>query len=163
MRGKSRDAVAASALVHDVLRRYGLGQAVREHRLVTSWDEIVGARIATRSWPDGLKHGVLHVRVANSAWLHELSFLREAMMGRANELLGPPLLVKEVRLHLGAHNADADDVVAALARVRPNRQAPRPRAKPSDAALKRIDDEAGSVGDEELRAIIRDARRKIGF
>ena len=102
-RKRSRPAAAAGELVDGILKKYGAMQGVREHRLVTAWVEIVGDRVAARAWPDGLRDGVLSVRVANSAWMHELSFLREAVTRRANELVGPPRLVREVRFHLGAN------------------------------------------------------------
>ena len=84
-----------------VLEQRGVASEVREQRLVTEWEDIVGERVAVRAWPDGLRQGVLFIRVSNSAWLHELSFLKEAILASANRMAGPPTLVKEVRLHLG--------------------------------------------------------------
>jgi hypothetical protein len=154
----------AGELVRGVLVRYGVEGAVREHRLVTEWETIVGPRVAARAWPDGLKHGVLYVRVTNSAWLHELGFLREAFAREANRVVGHPPLVKEVRLHLGARRGDdADDLVAALAARQRPRAAPRPRPVPSSAELQRIDRESDRVHDIELRAVIRDVRRRLGL
>src|SRR5262249_14417494 len=71
--GKRRRGTSTRAgeLVRAVLTRYGVEGAVREHRLVTEWESIVGPRVAARAWPDGLRHGVLYVRVTNSAWMHE--------------------------------------------------------------------------------------------
>jgi predicted nucleic acid-binding Zn ribbon protein len=137
----------AAELVRGVLRRYGVESAVREHRIVTEWTTIVGDRVAARAWPDGLKNGVLFVRVTNSAWLHELGFLREAIARAANQTVGRTI-VREVHLHLGRRRAspDADDVVAALAAQRRPRPAPRaPRA-----------------ADDELRAMVADVQRRLG-
>ena len=106
-RGKA--AIPARPLIDAVLKKYGAARQIREHRLVTGWGEIVGERVAARAWPDGFRDGVLYVRVSNSAWLHELSFLRESVRERANELCGGPRLVKEVRFHLGPRRGDADD------------------------------------------------------
>src|SRR5262249_17937672 len=123
-----------------------------------------GARVAVRAWPDGLKNGVLFVRVTNSAWLQELGFLREPLARAANQAIGAPL-VREVHLHLGARRSrDADDVVAALAahrRARAPARAPRPPASAADLA--RIDRETARVGDGELRALLRDVRRRLGL
>lgn len=126
-RTRRRKATDAGALVAGVLSRYGILDTVRELRLVTSWPDVVGERIAARSQPDGLQGGVLHVRVANSAWVHELTFLREDIRARANAAVGDPPLVREVRFHVGRarHPEDPDDVIAALAR-RPRRQTARP-------------------------------------
>lgn len=166
--GKPRkEPLEAGALVESVLRRYGVSAPVREHRLVTSWDEIVGERVAARAWPDGLKDGVLWVRVSNSAWMHELSFLREPIAARANELVGARI-VRDVRFHLGSRNAsaeeDRDDVVAALSRrLRPRKKATPARPTPSPALLDAIDEETARVSDPELRDTLRALRRRLGL
>jgi hypothetical protein len=154
----------AAELVRAVLKRHGVEAAVREHRIVTEWETIVGPRVAARAWPDGLKNGVLFVRVTNSAWLQELGFLREPLARAANQAIGAPL-VREVHLHLGARRGrDGDDVVAALAAQRRIRQPARaPRPMPSTGELARIDRETARVGDAELRAILRDVRRRLGL
>jgi hypothetical protein len=166
---RTRAERSAASLVDEILRRYGVAGEVREHRLVTGWAEIVGERVLARAFPDGLEDGVLYVRVSNSAWLHELSFLKDAIVTRANAMCGARI-VKEVKLHLGSRrnaNANADDrndVVAALARrMRPRKQAATPRPQPSPAALRAIDDETAKISDPELRDTIRDLRRRLGL
>src|SRR5262249_21592968 len=108
--------------------------------------------------------GVLHVRVSNSSWMHALSFSKDEILRNANLMCGAPPLVKEVRLHLGAAQPDADDVVAALARRLRTRRKPMPaRAAPSAEALRAIDAETDRVTDAELRDTIRALRRRIGM
>lgn len=156
----------ASSLIERVLESYGIESDVREHRLVLEWKAIVGERVARRTWPDGLRKGVLWVRVANSAWMQELAFLRPAMVERANALVGPPAIVREVRLHVGARKeTDADDAVAALAqRVMFQRQRRRWQPEPATGeALARIEAETAKVESEELREAIREARIKLGL
>jgi hypothetical protein len=159
---------AASSLVEQVLRQHGAHAAVREHRLVTGWIDIVGERVAQRAWPSGLQKGVLWVRVVNSAWMQELSFLREAIARAAADYLGPPPIVKEVRLHLpgkGEPQSDAEDVVAALARRKrpPKKSAPPAPPPVARETLVRIDAETSSVKDDELRETIRTLRKKLGM
>ena len=158
---------AASSLVEAVLRQHGAHAAVREHRLVTGWIDIVGERVAQRAWPSGLQKGVLWVRVANSAWMQELSFLKDAIARAAADYLGPPPLVKEVRLHLpgkGEPTNDTDDVVAALARRKKKpKVVPPPRPPVPAETLVRIDAETDHVRDEELRAAIRTLRKRLGL
>jgi hypothetical protein len=158
---------AAGSLVDAVLRARGAHAAVREHRLVTGWVDIVGERVAQRAWPSGLQKGTLWVRVANSAWMQELSFLREAIARAAADYLGPPPLVREVRLHLpgkGEPQSDVEDVVAALARRKRPRRAPAaPRPPVAAETLVRIDAETEVVKDDELRESIRTLRRRLGL
>jgi hypothetical protein len=161
--GEQRD---VSGLLDRVLAGYGVERSVREHRIVLEWGTVVGGRIAARTWPDGLRRGVLWVRVANSAWLQELAFLKQHIAERANALLGDPPLVHDVRLHIGARrDEDGDDVVAALARrVHQDRRRRARRPTPATgAALDQIEREAAEVDDAELRDAIRDARIKLGL
>jgi hypothetical protein len=165
-RARTRQVLTAADMIGRVLDGYRVARDVREHRIVTEWRQIVGERIATRTWPDGLKNGVLWVRVANSAWLQELSFLRDEVASRTNEHLGPPQLVAEVKFHIGSRRGrDPDDAVASLAR----RLAPRPRKRvrkfppATPETLERIDAETAGVDDPDLRTAIRDVRRKIGL
>jgi hypothetical protein len=153
----------AGAVIADVLARRGISGAVREQRLVTEWRDIVGDRVAARAWPDGLKHGVLYVRVSNSSWLQELAFFRQAIVERANRVAGPPPLVKDVRLHLGPRRDPVDDdVVAELAaRRRRPRAAPPPPAPVTAAAEAGIVRDTARVSDTELRDAIRAAWRKL--
>src|SRR6187431_2503453 len=84
-------------LLPGVLRRRGVEGELRAHRVVAHWEKIVGDKIAQKSLPDGLHRGVLWVRVDNAAWMHELSFLRAEIARKANEVVGDPPLVHEVR------------------------------------------------------------------
>lgn len=163
---RRRAVVRAGDLVADVLRSAGAMEAVREHRLVTRWSEVVGERVAARAWPDGLKNGVLYVRVANASWMQELSFLREALADKANRLVGEggSPLVRSVRLHVEERrDADGDDVIAALAARRRPKPTPRPRAPVDAISRARIAAETAKVGDSELREIIRTLRDRLGM
>jgi hypothetical protein len=126
----------------------------------------VGDRIAARAFPDGFRDGILDVRVVNSSWRHELSFLQVQIVAKANEICGDPPLVRGLNLHLGSRRmplSDQQDVVAALARRRPVRTAPRPRPRPSAEDLARIDAETEQIADSELRTALRSLRRKLGL
>jgi len=145
--------------VGNLLTRLGVAGAVREQRLVTAWESMVGPRVAARAWPDALERGVLYVRVSNSAWMHELAFLREAMIEAARRITGDPPLVKEIRFHLGRRrNGDGDGVT--LERPKPKtRPAARPPLDP--AASAEIDRQTAGIADEELREAIRVAWKRL--
>jgi hypothetical protein len=155
---------AAADVIASVLGRVGVVEReLREHRLLTHWAQVVGERVAQRSSPDGLSKGVLWVRVANPAWLHELSFLRAQVIERANQLVGDPPLVVDVKFHVGARTgADDDDALAPTVRIRRSVARPRPLPPPASGdRLARIEAEAAAVEDDELRAIIVDVRRRL--
>jgi predicted nucleic acid-binding Zn ribbon protein len=155
--------VLAGEVVGELLDRHGASRELREHRIAARWASIVGPRVAGRTVPDGLAQGVLWVRVQNSAWLHELSFLKAEIAERVNQTVGDPPLVTEVRFHQGGRRkVAADDALAptvALRRATPNERPLPPPA--SGSRLAEIEVETAAVEDPELRALITEARRKL--
>jgi predicted nucleic acid-binding Zn ribbon protein len=145
-----------------LLDRHGASRELREHRIAARWPAIVGARISARTIPDGLAKGVLWIRVTNSAWLHELSFLRDDIARQVNQAVGDPPLVRDVRFHLGGRRADPDDTLAPTVAIRRPIPAERPLPPPATGErLASIESEAAAVEDPELRALIIEARRKL--
>lgn len=163
---RRRVATSAAGLVAAVLESRGAARVVRERRVVTEWRRIVGDRVAERAWPLALVGDVLHVRVVNSAWLQELTFLREAMLKAIAERLGPPLLVRELRLQLpgrGAELAGPNALASAQASAKRPVLAPRPAEPPLTAeAAHAIEHETAQVADDDLRAALRGLRRRLG-
>ena len=159
---RSRETAPAADAIAAVLSRTGLAAELRAHRIITEWRDMVGERIAARTWPDGLKDGVLWIRVASSAWLHELTLLRAQILSGICKVLGDPPLVTELRFHLGVRKqVDADDVLAIAQQARSRRRRPAPRSLPppaTGAAAERIDRETSSIADPELRALIKSVR-----
>jgi hypothetical protein len=155
-RASAGDAIATLA------RKYGCATGMREQRIAIHWREIVGELVASRAWPDGLDGGVLWVEVKTSSWLHQLSFLKDEIRARANELVGDPPLVREVRFHLGERTRRrADDVLAMTRGI--GRQPAEQRQPPPPAASERmrsIEAEASQVADDELRELIVSVRRR---
>jgi hypothetical protein len=49
---------------------------------------VVGAAIAARAEPVGLRDGVLSVRVQGAAWMQELQFAKDDIRARLNQRLG---------------------------------------------------------------------------
>jgi predicted nucleic acid-binding Zn ribbon protein len=159
---RTRQRIRASDLLAGLLQQHGIARELREHRILARWRDLVGDTLAERTWPDGLERGVLWVRVKNSSWLHQLSFLRDDLVVRLNHELGDPPLVREIRFHVGARHRIADDDALAptlrIRRSRPRQRKPPPAA--TGARLAAIEDEADTIGDAELRAIVLDVRRR---
>lgn len=161
---RRREPVPAEEVVADALAFAGLTEVVRAHRIITEWRDMVGERIAARTWPDGLKNGVLWIRVASSAWLHELTLLRQQILDGIDRVLGAPRLVDELKLHIGVRKQiDADDMIALAQQARQHRKRPPARPLPPPAAgadRDRIERESAAVSDPELRALIAAVRIK---
>jgi hypothetical protein len=160
--GRSGRLRRAGDALGELLGKHGVARELREHRILAHWRAMVGETLADRTFPDGLERGVLWVRVQNSSWLHQLSFLRDDLVARLARELGDPPLVREVRFHIGPRERIADDdALAPTVRIR--RAPARFREPPPPARgerLARIEREAEAVRDEDLREVILDVRRR---
>jgi predicted nucleic acid-binding Zn ribbon protein len=142
----------ASAAVAAALDFHGITDQVRAGRVITEWTELVGAKIAQRTRPDGVVDRVLWVEVATSAWLHELNLLRLQLLAGLRERLGEPVLFDELRFRLaGQRQRDPVALRAPRRPAPPARPAPQPA---TGAARERIVREAAAVDDAELRELI---------
>ncbi len=157
---RSGQPVPVPELIERLLTEYNLLEPVRRHRVFTEWRDIVGPRFAARTRPSPINEGILWVRVSNSSWLHQLSFLRDQIRTSVNNHLGSPPLVKEVRLFLG-RLYDDDFAPRAAARFHLHWRR-RPLPPITESHLAAIEAESASIEDEELRAIVREVRRRLG-
>jgi predicted nucleic acid-binding Zn ribbon protein len=82
MNGREKEPVKISDVLNSVLGKYGLAEAVEHVDYVKYWREIVGSTIAERTRVDRYYRGSLTVRVANSAWLQELTFHKDLIIKR---------------------------------------------------------------------------------
>ena len=147
---KAGDAVAAA------LAYRGIADEVRAGRVLTEWSELVGAKIAQRTRPDGIRDRTLWVEVATSAWLHELNLLRPQLLKGLIAALaakpGDPPLFDDLKFCLaGRHRRDPVTLRG------PSRPPPPPRAMRPPAtgiARDRIVREVDVVDDDELRELI---------
>lgn len=75
-----------------VLAEAGLGHLLHEEKLRRNWESLMGPRACGIATLEGLKGWVLRVRVESSTWRNELSYQRETLKARANEILGADLV-----------------------------------------------------------------------
>lgn len=83
------------------LKRQQLDGQVDTYELKVRWVDLVSERIAARTEPRSLRDGLLTVAVANSAWLTELSFLRQQLIERINSGVGAAR-VRGIRFVIGS-------------------------------------------------------------
>ena len=155
---------SAGDLIKTVLGKYGLVEQVREQRVANEWQEIVGARVARRAWPERVADGVLYLRVSSSAWLQELGFLTDDLIDKINSYLGAPPLISKLKFNLDSRpRAAVNRVARARVTQKRTRLVPRPLPEPAiGAELATIAAETDEqVDDPELRATIAEARRRL--
>jgi predicted nucleic acid-binding Zn ribbon protein len=76
------------ALLSRVLDQHGVRQTVERVGVLEHWPDIVGERLAAVTRVKGQEKDALFVEVRSSAWLMELSLLRNEVLARVNERLG---------------------------------------------------------------------------
>jgi len=146
----AREAISAA------LAFRGIANDIRAESLLADWTELVGARIASRTRPDGIYDRTLVIEVVSSAWLQELNMLRAQILAGLLERVGQPRLFDELRFKIAG-------------RTRRNEpQRPHGRALPTPVraftmpatglAREQIVREASAVDDEELRELIAKVR-----
>lgn len=76
------------AVLSDVLEKHGMREQVRRMEVLELWPAIVGEGLASVTQATGVDGATLVVEVRNSAWLMELSMMKEDFLERVNERLG---------------------------------------------------------------------------
>ena len=154
IRRRRSDPVGIGSLVGRWVRRNHFDERVLVCSMAMRWEQLVGPRVAQRTRPVKLADGVLTLKVANSTWLNELTFLKEQLLAQLNaELEGAPL--KTLRLSLGS--------LAALPTGPTSRVRRRPPVIPValerwQGAMVQASRELPSTTDEDLDDAIRRAR-----
>ncbi len=75
-------------VLDDLLEKRGLGTQIRRLGALDVWSGAVGERIAEVTAAKTVIASTLFVEVRNSAWLMELSFMKDALLERVNAQLG---------------------------------------------------------------------------
>ncbi len=120
------------------LGRLGLSEQAERLRIAQHWSAAVGPRIAERTVTHAFSRGVLTVKAASAAWQNELTFLKQDIIKRLNELLGERRVreLKVISGHLGSSTG---------------RRGPPP-ARPTVDELSTASATAEAIGDPEVRA-----------
>ena len=93
-------AVGIESLIPQILKVWKLDERLREDDVAAAWTEIVGEFIAKHTAPDGLKRGILMVRVLQPAIHHTLMMEKPRLLRRLQEKFGKTE-VKDVKFRHG--------------------------------------------------------------
>jgi len=88
---RSKTITLAEAL-NDYIREMNLGGKLSEVGLISSWDEIVGKAISSRTTKVYIKDKILYVHLSSSVVRNELLMLREALKNKLNEKAGSEVI-----------------------------------------------------------------------
>lgn len=108
-RGMSSGPVSVGDAIRQVVDGLGMTGRLREQRVLSLWEEVVGEEIAAATQVEGfyygrsqkqsykIPRGQLVVSVKNSTWRHWLSFQRETIRQNLNRAVGGEV-VQMIRL-----------------------------------------------------------------
>ena len=87
-------------LLGNLLEKRGLGTQLRRLGALDVWSDAVGEKIAEVSEAKTVVASTLFVEVRSSAWLMELSLMKEALLQRVNMELGGERTIDRIVLTL---------------------------------------------------------------
>lgn len=136
------------------LRDLGLQKRLKTEQLSVLWPNIVGPSVAKIAFPSQFRNGTLFIDVADNVWMQELKFQEGELIGRLNEVLREPLVrrlfFQLARTPLPDSNSQRESTTAPRVTT--------PLDPQQELALAQ---EVASVRDPELRAILKDFRRRL--
>ena len=90
----------AGKILERLTARMGIAARLEREKAVVLWEEAVGKNIARRAQAVSVRNGILFVVVQNSAWLQELSLLKEGIIEKVNSAIGTDV-VKDIVFRIG--------------------------------------------------------------
>lgn len=106
-RRRSARLVPVSKVLGDYLQSSGLDDALERTGLLDDWAAVVGGRIAAVTRAAEVRGDTLIVEVASSAWLNELTMMRNTILEQINGLPDRPSLGRiRFRLAPGPEGGD---------------------------------------------------------
>ncbi len=89
--------VSIGDAIRQVVDSLGIAGQLKEQRVLSLWEEVVGKEIAAVTQVEGFRWGQLFVSVENSVWRHKLMFERETICRNLNRAVGSEV-VQLIRL-----------------------------------------------------------------
>lgn len=87
-------------IVQGAFRKYGLADKLAKYTFVLHWKEIVGAGLASKSYPEKIRNGVLAVKVSSSAWAQEMTFQKDIILNRLQGYLSESQQVRDIKFYV---------------------------------------------------------------
>jgi predicted nucleic acid-binding Zn ribbon protein len=94
----SSSPVPLAAALQNLFRQLGMTKKLREFDVITSWEQIVGERIAKMTIPRKVSNGVLLVEVKTGSWRNELAMRKTEILEKVHRHAGRKIL-KDIRFH----------------------------------------------------------------
>lgn len=100
MKSRRSKPESLSELLPRVLGEMGLDETADAVRLLEVWDAALGPDLAPHASCEGMRRGVVHAHVRDSAWMQRVSMEKPRILRALGERLGSVEL-RDLRLRLG--------------------------------------------------------------
>jgi len=87
-------------VLEQTLNKLGLEKKVKEKRALDLWSEVIGDKIKSHTQATYVNQGVLFITVDNSAWAHQLLFMKKKFINKINKRLKTKLIT-DIRFKSG--------------------------------------------------------------
>lgn len=138
-----------SPVLKSLAQSFGWEKGIATALLENRWNEVVGEAIASHTHPEEIRFDVLQIRVDSAVWLHELSFLKKALIEKINRFLGKNG-IRSVHFKIGPLPSKPPFC----------RDAPPVAGELGEADILLLNQLLSPVSDEELKKAIQKAVRK---
>jgi predicted nucleic acid-binding Zn ribbon protein len=81
-----------SVLLNSVLKDTGLYFELEQRALLGKWTQVVGESLAKKLQLVDVDRGCLYCKVKNAGWKAEISFMKDEIIEKSNEVLGKKLI-----------------------------------------------------------------------
>ncbi len=81
-----------SVILEELLKKQGLDGKLREHRLLNSWEGLLGKTVAKRTKNLYIKDRTLFVTLSSSVARNELMMIKDELIKKLNEQAGAVLI-----------------------------------------------------------------------
>lgn len=163
LRSGAKSGVVASS-VKEVLGEsftsLNISAKVAEFRVRKMWPSLVGATIAEKAEPVRLIGSTLYVNVSSSAWMTELTYLKEDLLKKIDDSLGtensaqPRPLIEDIIFRTGPVKGPG----ASTGTSTGNRPAQKRKVTPQECAF--IEETSSGLRDPTLRALVSRTMKK---
>lgn len=89
--------ISLAEAIQDYIKEMNLGPKLKEISILSSWEEMVGKAISSRTEKVYIRDGVLYVHLKSSIVRNELIMIREGLREKLNNQVGEEI-IKEIIL-----------------------------------------------------------------
>ena len=91
--------VKINEVIEEVISKTEIKGGLDRGRVLLSWSEIVGKRVASKTRPYLFKKGTLYIAINSATWAQELNLMKTNLINNINSFLGEKT-IKDIRFKL---------------------------------------------------------------